>query len=448
MSDERVLDRMRADWNQRAGEDAYYYVAFGRREQDDEEFFSTGKEIVVALEMDLKRLRGRDAALEIGCGPGRLMRPLSRHFGEIHGVDVSDEMIRMARERLRNTPNAHPHHSSGSDLALFPDGKFDYVYSYAVFQHIPSREVVLQYLREARRVLKTGGVLRCQINGLPPHARQYDTWSGVRFSPAEIARFAAAEDFQLLALEQIWTQYMWITCRKRPAGWTASLARLTDESVCPTGGAGVSACQPAETASAQIRSIGNAPTGEAVAPSAGLFASLAVFVQRLPEECDINHLTLTADGKACRLTYIGEPEADGAAQVNATLPEGLRTGIVPIELQWLGRPVCPAGWIRIVPPGPPTPRIMELTDAINLLSGNRIVTGLVKVTMREVARPEEFCATVSGRETGAPEYFCVDPIVQKFEFNFRLPEGLAKGPHEVRARLGRREFAPLTIEVA
>jgi SAM-dependent methyltransferase len=425
MDDEKVLDRMRADWNDRAGEDAYYYVAFGRREQNDEEFFATGKEIVVALEMELKRLRGRGAALEIGCGPGRLMRPMSRHFGEIHGVDVSDEMIR----------NAHAHHSSGADLAMFPDGKFDFVYSYAVFQHIPSREVVLQYLREARRVLAPGGILRCQINGLPPHARQYDTWSGVRFSPAEIRQFAAAEDFQLLALEQIWTQYMWITCRKRPQGWTASLAGRTAEAT-------------EEADAARIRNIGNASTGEAVAPAAGLFASLGVFVHGLPEECDINSLTLTADGAPCRLTYIGEPEADGASQVNATLPEGLRTGVVPIELQWLGRPVCPPAWVRIVPPGPPTPRIMELTDAIDLLSGNRISTGLVKVTMREVTHPEEFRAKVGGTETALPEYFCVDPIVQKFEFNFRLPEGLPKGAHQVLARLGRREFAPLAIEVA
>src|SRR5581483_1142927 len=139
---------------------------------------------------------------------------------------------------------------------------------------------------------------------------------------------------------------------------------------------------------------------------------------------------------------------DGASQVNGTLPEGLRTGLVPIELHWLGRPICPAGWIRIVPPGPPAPRIMELTDAINLLSGNRIVTGLVKVTMREVTHPEEFRAIVGGLEAPPPEYFCADPIVQKFEFNFRLPEGLPRGPHEVRARLGRREFAPLAIEVA
>ena len=43
MDDPKVLDRMRADWNQRAGEDAYYYVAFGRRQQDDEEFFGTAR---------------------------------------------------------------------------------------------------------------------------------------------------------------------------------------------------------------------------------------------------------------------------------------------------------------------------------------------------------------------------------------------------------------------
>ena len=40
---------MRADWNERAGEDAYYYVAFGRREQDDEEFFATATDVLRLL---------------------------------------------------------------------------------------------------------------------------------------------------------------------------------------------------------------------------------------------------------------------------------------------------------------------------------------------------------------------------------------------------------------
>src|SRR5690349_956781 len=190
-----VLERMRSDWNERAGEDANYYVAFGRKQQEDEEFYATASDVVRDLEHDLKRFRGRDAALEIGCGPGRLMRPLSRHFREIHGVDVSDEMIRLARERLRDVPNAVLHHGSGADLGMFRDDSFDFVYSYAVFQHIPSREVVFEYLREARRVLKPGGILRCQVNGLPPHARQYDTWSGVRFTPDDMREFARQNDF-------------------------------------------------------------------------------------------------------------------------------------------------------------------------------------------------------------------------------------------------------------
>ena len=421
---------MRADWNERAGEDAYYYVAFGRREQDDDEFFATGSDVVKGLELDLKRLRGRDAALEIGCGPGRLMRPLSRHFTEIHGVDVADEMIRLAETRLANTPNAHPHHSSGSDLAIFPDEKFDLVYSYAVFQHIPSKEVVFNYLREARRVLKVGGILRCQMNGLPPHAKQYDTWSGVRITEAEILAFTREQDLQLLVVEQLWTQYMWITCRKRPAGWGAALAGT------------------APVKQAVIRKISNALTGEAVAPARGALAALSLWVEGLPEEVDLHQLTVTADGTACRVVYIGEPEKDGITQVNVTLPDGVRTGLVPVEMVWLGRPLCEASWVRVMPSGPAVPRIASISDGINLISGTRIATRSVKVTMQDVGDASSFHAAVDGEAGLDIESFCADPVTQRYEFNFRLPERTGAGPHEVTVRLGRRTFAPLAIEVA
>jgi SAM-dependent methyltransferase len=426
MEDSKVLEQMRADWNERAGEDANYYVAFGRREQDDEEFFSTATEIIKGFEWDLKRVRGRDAALEIGCGPGRLMRPLAKHFREIHGVDVSDEMVKLAQERLHDTPNAFPHHGTGSDLSLFPNEKFDFVYSYAVFQHIPSRDVVFNYLREARRVLKPGGILRCQLNGLPPHAKQYDTWSGVRITPDEIAAFAREQNLQLLVLEQIWTQYMWITCRKR------------------------SAAPPPERKgpAASLRSINNALTGEAVAPASGPLAALSLWVHNLPEECDLLTMKVFADGRECRLTYIGEPGVDGIVQVNVALPEGIRTGMVPVQMTWFGQPVCAPGWVRIMPAGPSVPRISTITDGINLLSGTRIVTGSVKVTMVEVKDAGAFHATIDGRDAMEIDSFCADPIAMRYEFNFKVPPGMSKGPHEVQVKLGRRTFAPLAIEVA
>jgi SAM-dependent methyltransferase len=423
MDDPETLARMRADWNARAGEDANYYVAFGRREQEQEEFFSTGADVVRDLESQLPRLRHRSAALEIGCGPGRLMRPMSRHFAEIHGVDVSDEMIRLARERLRDTPNAHTYHGSGSSLELFPDNHFDFVYSYAVFQHIPSREVVFQYLREAHRVLLPGGVLRCQLNGLPPHAHAYNTWSGVRVAPGEIAQFARDQGFLLLALEQIWTQYMWITCRKR----------------------GEAAPPPA--AAPRIRHITNAITGEAAAPVAGPMASLSLWIENLPAECDLNAIAIGADGRSCRPSYIGEPAHDGVTQVNAALPPGLRTGLVPIEVFATGSPLCEPAWMRIIPAGPPVPRVVSITDGVNLLSGSLVASGMVKAVMVEIDRPGDFRASVDGREVGGIETFCVDPLFQRYEFNFPLPPQTEHGRHEVRISIGKREFAPFPIEV-
>ena len=46
MPDQNVLERMRRDWNDRAREDPHYYVAFGRREQDDAEFLASASDEV------------------------------------------------------------------------------------------------------------------------------------------------------------------------------------------------------------------------------------------------------------------------------------------------------------------------------------------------------------------------------------------------------------------
>jgi len=419
-----VRERMRADWNARAGEDAYYYVAFGRRDQDDEEFFATAADVVRVLERELKRLDTRHAALEIGCGPGRLIRPLSRHFTEIHGVDISDEMIRLAGRRLADTPNAFPRHNSGDDLSFYASETFDLVYSYAVFQHIPSAEVIWNYLREGKRVLKPGGILRCQMNGLPPQSSPYDTWSGARITPDEVRQFARHEGLHLLALEDIWTQYMWVTFRKPR---TAPKA-------------------PAGPCS--IRYIFHARTGERAAPASGPLAAIALWIEALPEECDLNGLTVTAGGLNCRPTHIGPREYDGVSQVNVSLPEGLRTGLVDVELGWRGSPLCAPRWVPIIQPGPPVPRINAISDAVNLLSGVRILSGLVKVLMSDIEDPALFLATVDGKPARGTGWFCTDATAQCYEFNFGLPHGLTPGPHEVRIAVGRRGFAPVAIEVA
>ena len=78
---EDVRRRMQRDWDERARLDARFFVAFGRREQQREEFLATAREVLFAIEEEFRRFGpGADlkklTALEIGCGPGRLMLPL------------------------------------------------------------------------------------------------------------------------------------------------------------------------------------------------------------------------------------------------------------------------------------------------------------------------------------------------------------------------------------
>ena len=423
---------MRADWDRRAREDARYYVAFGRREQEEAEFQATAADVVRNLDRELRRLGGHAAtakmrALEIGCGPGRIMSPMSRRFAEVHGVDISEEMIKLACERLRDVPNAHPRANSGADLGAYEDGWFDFVYSYAVFQHIPSREVVFSYLREARRVLRSGGLLRCQINGLPQSGEEYDTWQGVRISAGEVVEFARAEDMQLLALEGVQTQYMWLTMLKRPPGWHQGLRR---------------AGPPA----AVIRRITNAFSTEPLAPCRGRFASVSLWIERLPPECDLVHLGASIGGGEATPFYIGPPENDGLSQVNLSLPHGIQTGLRPVELSWLDGPLAPAATLRVVPPGPSVPRVVAASDAVDLLSGSLVLSGIVKLVLEEIESIQDLAASVDGLPVERLETFCVDPVPMRYEVNVHLPPGLAGGAHELGLRLGSRRLARIPIE--
>jgi SAM-dependent methyltransferase len=435
MSEQELCERMRGDWNLRAREDAGYYVAFGRRNQTEEEFFETGRDLAVGLTRELPRIktgspRAEWRALEIGCGLGRLMRPLSAHFGEIHGVDVSDEMVAQAQEKLRDIPHAHVHVTHGADLTGFGAGTFDLVYSYAVFQHIPSREVVLSYLAEARRVLKDGGVFRFQINGLPETAARYDTWSGVRISAREIRDFAMENDFQLLALEGVLTQYMWVTLHKKPLGWRqAILAR------------------PPET-SARIRRITNCHRSEPVVPCRGRFATASLWMEELPEDCDLNALEVLFAGKPGTPSYIGPPDHDGVRQVNVSLPSDIESGLHPVQAFWLDRPLAPTATVRVIPPGPLVPRLLSVTDGVDLLSGTRIVSRSIKAGAEEFEGPELFAADLDGIRITGVDSFCIDPIPPRYEFNLTVPECIGAGPHRLDLRIGHRTFPPIAVEIA
>lgn len=97
--------------------------------------------------------------LEIGCGIGRFLQPLSRRLRLVIGIDVSPAMLRIARERSE-AANVGCIRTSGHDLSAFANAAFDIVTAIDVFPYFQASEALLeQHMREAHRVLKPHGRL-------------------------------------------------------------------------------------------------------------------------------------------------------------------------------------------------------------------------------------------------------------------------------------------------
>jgi ubiquinone/menaquinone biosynthesis C-methylase UbiE len=93
--------------------------------------------------------------LDLGCGNGRLYETLKEKKVDYIGVDFSEKLIEIAKRRFPETK----FQAADAINLPFPNNFFDKIYSTAVLHHIPSEEFRLQFLKEARRVLKPEGLL-------------------------------------------------------------------------------------------------------------------------------------------------------------------------------------------------------------------------------------------------------------------------------------------------
>ena len=95
--------------------------------------------------------------LDFGCGPGTISVGLARTVepGELHGIDVEESQIGLARAAAEagGHRNATFHVGNVTDLP-FEDDFFDAAHCHAVLMHVPDTEATLA---EVKRVLKPGG---------------------------------------------------------------------------------------------------------------------------------------------------------------------------------------------------------------------------------------------------------------------------------------------------
>lgn len=212
------LKKMQDDWDARARENARYYVATGKQEWTDEEFFASGERTVAEeILTDMTNIcQGKDPkemrVLEIGCGAGRVTRSLAKLFGEVYAVDVSGEMVKQAKQALADFPNASVLQNNGMDLTIVPDDRpFDFAFSGIVFQHIPSRDVIEHYVKEVHRLLRPGALFKFQVQGDSSIvSTPDDTWLGVSFSDAQAVEMARRSGFDPRYRHGAGDQYFWL----------------------------------------------------------------------------------------------------------------------------------------------------------------------------------------------------------------------------------------------
>jgi SAM-dependent methyltransferase len=410
---------MRSDWNQRARSDAYYYATTGRRHQESAEFLGTAELVLPFLRSALARIRtdaatGPRRALEVGCGPGRLMLPMSRFFDEIHGVDVSDEMLALASRNLRDVTNVRLARNSGSDLAAFEASYFDFVYSYAVFQHIPSIAVVSRYLEESARVLKPGGVLCCQLRGgelrADDRARNDPTWVGCIFPFQTVFELCRICGMHLLQISGVDMQEMWMVGRTPSASAGAHRGQHVFKAVTPT----------------------DNPFG--MISRSGPGAAFVCWLEGFPESLSLEAVSVTLGGIEAVPSYISEHLGNGGFQLNVLVPPGAPLGEAPVRMLLHGAPVAGQFQIEIREYPVPEPKLVSVTDGVDLLAESATATASFKVLLTGVADPDAIVFELGLLAIEEVTHYCNFPHAFGYEFTLQLPPGVAPGPNVLRIK--------------
>jgi arsenite methyltransferase len=102
------------------------------------------------------RMTPRDVVLDIGCGTGSLALRLAPHAAHVHGLDLSGEMVRIARHKAseQRVDNVTFHVGPFEECAAFPAESLDGLCAYSLLHLVEDREATLARIY---RLLKPGG---------------------------------------------------------------------------------------------------------------------------------------------------------------------------------------------------------------------------------------------------------------------------------------------------
>lgn len=154
-------------WETLAREDAEFYIWTDLAKGDD--FFASGeRDVERILSFARPFICASNAALEIGCGVGRLTIPMSRSFDRIIAVDIAPTMLTKlsANCQARNIEHVTPMLAGD---AWHDVVQIDFAYSRIVLQHIEEWATIVDYFRRIASSLAHDGAFYVQFDTRPPN---------------------------------------------------------------------------------------------------------------------------------------------------------------------------------------------------------------------------------------------------------------------------------------
>jgi ubiquinone/menaquinone biosynthesis C-methylase UbiE len=95
---------------------------------------------------------------DLGSGAGTIARHLGRRGAQVDSVDLSPNAVECCRRRCADLPDVRFHLGDAGDCPALPAAAFDCATCMDLIEHVGDA-TMLRVLREARRVLKPGGLL-------------------------------------------------------------------------------------------------------------------------------------------------------------------------------------------------------------------------------------------------------------------------------------------------
>jgi hypothetical protein len=197
-----------------------------------------------------------------------------------------------------------------------------------------------------------------------------------------------------------------------------------------------------------LKAVTAASNGAQSVPQRGREAAVSLWIEGMPEAADLAVLAVGFDGLLQRGCYISPIGENGGCQLDVLLPRGVRTGSVPVTLHHHEGALLSGPLAIEVTSGPPwEPKVLSVTDAINIRSKYRTNTGGVKVNIEDVEHPEEVSFQADGHALEVVQTEFKDPITCTYEFSFYLPHKMKSGQRRLDISISGRKLQPILLQV-